>query len=77
MEQNDINLIDYSTFKERYKKILITGGAGFIVSALIFRLLRKTNAKIFNIDKLIQKNNLLSVNNQLIVSFPKWLSSNE
>ena len=64
MEQNDINLIDYSTFKERYKKILITGGLGFIGSALIFRLLKKTNAKIFNIDKLIQKSNLLSVNNQ-------------
>ena len=64
MVQKQINLIDYSPFEEKYKNILITGGLGFIGSALIFRLLQKTNAKIFNIDKLIQKSNLLSVNNQ-------------
>ena len=64
MTQRDIDFIDYSPFEETYKKILITGGLGFIGSALIFRLLKKTNAKIFNIDKLIQKSNLLSVNNQ-------------
>ena len=64
MEPKEINLIDYSPFKEKYQKILITGGLGFIGSALIFRLLKKTNVKIFNIDKLFQKNNNLSVNNQ-------------
>ena len=64
MVQKEINLIDYSIFDEKYKKILITGGLGFIGSALIFRLLKKTNAKIINIDKLIQKSNPLSVNNQ-------------
>ena len=64
MIQKEINLIDYSIFDEKYKKILITGGLGFIGSALIFRLLKKTNAKIINIDKLIQKSNSLSVNNQ-------------
>ena len=64
MIQKEINLIDYSIFDEKYKKILITGGLGFIGSALIFRLLKKTNSKIINIDKLIQKSNSLSVNNQ-------------
>ena len=62
MEQEEINLINYSSFDEKYKKILITGGLGFIGSALVFRLLKKTTAKVFNIDKLIQKSNLLSFN---------------
>ena len=64
MVQKDINLVDYSTFNEKYKNIIITGGLGFIGSALIFRLLKNTNANIFNIDKSTQKSNFLSVNNQ-------------
>ena len=64
MAQKEINFIDYSLFDENYKKIIITGGLGFIGSALIFRLLKETNSKIFNIDKLIQKSNSLSVNNK-------------
>ncbi len=64
MAQREINLINYSSIDKKYKKILITGGLGFIGSALIFRLLKRTNSKIFNIDKLIQKSNFLSVNNQ-------------
>ena len=65
MVKKEINLIDYSIFDKKYKKILITGGLGFIGSALIFRLLNETNSKIFNIDKSIQNNDLLSVNYQL------------
>ena len=44
MVQKEINLIDYSIFDEKYKKILITGGLGFIGSALIFRLLKKSSS---------------------------------
>ena len=64
MLKKEINIIDYSIFDEKYKNILVTGGLGFIGSALIFRLLNETNSKIFNIDKSTQKNNFLSVNYQ-------------
>ncbi len=64
MENKENNLIDYSIFDNKYKQILITGGLGFIGSALIFRLLKETNSKIFNIDKTIPKNDQLSINHQ-------------
>ncbi|MBO8223278.1 dTDP-glucose 4,6-dehydratase [Prochlorococcus marinus str. XMU1401] len=64
MKKKEINFIDYSIFDDKYKNILITGGLGFIGSALIFRLLKETNAKIFNIDKSTPRNHPLSINNQ-------------
>ena len=64
MAKKEKSLINYSIFDKKYKKIVITGGLGFIGSALIFRLLKKTNCKIINIDKSNQKNDFLSVNYQ-------------
>lgn len=42
-------------------KILVTGGAGFIGSALIRHFINKTNHKILNLDKLSYSGNLTSL----------------
>lgn len=47
--------------KEEVKTIVITGGAGFIGSALIRFLLNETPHQIINIDKLTYAGNLLSL----------------
>ena len=44
------------------KKILVTGGAGFIAGALIKRLLNEENNIIYNIDKLSYQNGLKRIN---------------
>ena len=43
------------------KKILVTGGAGFIGSAVIRFLLTKTNFQVINVDKLTYAGNLASI----------------
>lgn len=43
-------------------KILITGGAGFIGSALIRYIINHTNSKVINVDKLTYAGNLDSLN---------------
>ena len=40
------------------KNILVTGGAGFIGSAVIRYLINETNSNILNIDKLTYAGNL-------------------
>ena len=54
------------TFDKLTQNILVTGGAGFIGSCLIRRLLNKTEFKIFNLDKISYAGNDLSSINNLI-----------
>ena len=47
------------------KKIVVTGGAGFIGGALIRKLLRDTDLQIFNIDKFGYASDFTGINNEI------------
>ena len=48
-------------FPDQIKRILVTGGAGFIGCALVKRLLSDKSLKVFNLDKLTYASNLKSI----------------
>ena len=51
-------------------KIVVTGGAGFIGSAVCRYLVRETQANVINVDKLTYAANLRSTRTSLTV--PPW-----
>ena len=56
------NLVDLLEGRDR---ILITGGAGFIGSAVVRRLLRETRAVVYNLDKMGYASSLASIEETL------------
>jgi dTDP-glucose 4,6-dehydratase len=58
---NQINIQEVAFRKIMTKKILITGGAGFIGSAVIRYSINNTNHSVINVDKLTYAGNLESL----------------
>ena len=58
------------------KRILITGGAGFIGGALIRKLLKESSCYIFNLDKFGYASDESSINNLITKKDNFYLNQN-
>ena len=52
-------------FNSKIKRILITGGGGFIGGEVIRLLLKESNLEIFNLDKIGYASDFTGINNQI------------